>query len=439
MAIGRTADGWYDAMLRRQQSQADVPMARTADRASSAARRRSTADNSLPLEGALMKRTLAIVLVAAAVGGLGGAVVGLALDGRTASASVAETASAASASHASMSTGGNGLTPAQIYRRDAPGVVVITDTQTQVVAPTPFAPGGKQQVRALGSGFVIDKRGDIVTNEHVVHGASHIRVGFTGGASYSATIVGSDPSTDIAVVRVKAPASALRPLAFGPSTTLAVGDPAYAIGNPFGLERTMTAGIVSATGREIQAPNGLTIANAIQIDAPINHGNSGGPLLDRYGRVIGINAQLPSGTVDANVGVGFAIPSDTASAVTDQLIEKGRAEHAWLGIEVAPIEPSVACVVKGLPSHGVVVARVVKGSPAAKAGLVAAKRHVTVNGVSALLGGDAIVAIDGKRVYSAAQLATKVALSKPGDTLELEVVRGGATRRVGITLGDVPH
>ena len=229
---------------------------------------------------------------------------------------------------------------------------MITDNQTQIVPASFFNPAQKQQVTALGSGFVIDKRGDIVTNDHVVQGAKDVRVGFSGGASYPAKIVGSDPSTDIAVVRVKAPSSVLRPLLFADSS-VEVGDPAYAIGNPFGLERTMTAGIVSATGRDIQAPNGLVIANAIQTDAPINHGNSGGPLLDRVGQVIGINSQIQGGTVDANVGVGFAIPSATARSVSEQLIATGHAEHAWLGVQVATIDPSVARIVRGLPAHGV--------------------------------------------------------------------------------------
>jgi S1-C subfamily serine protease len=387
-----------------------------------------------------MKRVLPIVLAAAVAGGLVGGLIGLALDGNDSAPSVSQPAQASPLPTASSSASpaGNGLTPEAIYKTDAPGVVVITDTQTQNVPATPFTPPGQNQVRALGSGFVLDKQGDIATNDHVVQGATAIRVGFSDGASYPATIVGTDPSTDIAVVRVNAPASALHPLAFESLSGLAVGDPVYAIGNPFGLDRTMTAGIVSAVGREIEAPNGLTIPNAIQTDAPINHGNSGGPLLDRFGRVVGINAQIEGGTVDANVGVGFAIPSSTAKGVAGQLITEGHADHAWLGVELATIDPSVAGVVRDLPKQGAEVARVVQGSPAAKAGLKAADRQVIVDGVGVPVGGDTIVSVNGKRVISSQQVADAVALGKPGDVLRLGVVRDGASRTVQVTLGTLP-
>jgi S1-C subfamily serine protease len=379
-----------------------------------------------------MRRTVAIVLAAAVLGGIVGAALGLAIDDHPAASSPAamQRATPISTSRA--------LTPEQIYRSDAQSVVVITDTQTQRVPATDFAPRRTQEVEALGSGFVTDKRGDIVTNDHVVQGSSGIRVGFSSGATFPATIVGTDPSTDVAVVRVKAPASALHPLAFANSSTTEVGDPVYAIGNPFGLDRTMTAGIVSATGRDIQAPNGLTIPNAIQTDAAINHGNSGGPLLDRFGRVVGINSQIEGGTVNANVGVGFAISSNAARAIANELIATGHVAHAFLGVQVETIDPSVAKAVGGLPSQGVIVARVVKGSPAAKAGLKAATSQKTVNGVTALLGGDAIVAVDGKPISTAQQLSSAVALRKPGDRLTLDVVRAGKSRTFAVTLDNAP-
>jgi S1-C subfamily serine protease len=387
-----------------------------------------------------MKRALAIALAAAVVGGIAGASIGLALADGDGAATTTPSAQATSAlpAEASPTASSAGSTPEQIYRKDAPGVVVITDTQTQNVPATPITPSQSRKVRALGSGFVIDRQGDIVTNDHVVQGATAIRIGFSDGASYPATVVGTDPSTDIAVVKVKAPASALHPLSFETSGRVEVGDPVYAIGNPFGLDRTMTAGIVSALARDIEAPNGLTIANAIQTDAPINHGNSGGPLLDRFGHVIGVNAQIQGGTVDANVGVGFAIPNTTTAAVAQSLISTGHVEHAWLGVQLATVDPTVAGLVRDLPSHGAVIVRVVEGSPAAKAGLRAATRVVTVGGVSQPIGGDTIVSVNGKRVSSSSQVADAVALRKPGDTLELAVVRNGVSRTVAITLGMLP-
>lgn len=383
-----------------------------------------------------MGRTLAIVVAAAVVGGAAGAAIGLALGNGHPGATLP--AAPVDARPTSAVRADAALSPEAIYRADAPAVVVIRDTVTQDVPPTFFTPGGTQRVGALGSGFVVDRRGDIVTNDHVVQGASNIRVGFSGGGTYPATIVGIDPTTDIAVVRVKAPPSALHPLEFARPDSVLVGDRVYAIGNPFGLERTMTAGIVSATGRDIQAPNGHTIPGAIQTDAPINHGNSGGPLLDRYGRVIGINAQLEGGTVDANVGIGFAIPSSTARTVASELIAHGRAEHPWLGVEIETIAPSVARVVRGLPARGVVVLRVTKGSPAAKAGIVAARRQVTVGGVTAFTGGDSIVAVNGKPVTSSGQLSDSLAPLSPGDQVQLTVVRGATRRTVDVTLGNVP-
>ncbi|MDQ3865927.1 MAG: trypsin-like peptidase domain-containing protein [Actinomycetota bacterium] len=383
-----------------------------------------------------MKRVLAIAFAAAVVGGAAGAAIGIALDEGDAAASAGQQTAVAAATPVEA---GRGLTSEQIYKDDGPGVVVITDTQTQEVQPTPFSPAQKQQVEALGSGFVIDDQGDIVTNDHVVQGSTGIRVGFSNGATYPATVVGTDPSTDIAVVRVDAPSSALHPLTFANSNTVQVGDPVYAIGNPFGLDRTMTSGIVSALGRDIQAPNGLTIPDAIQTDAAINHGNSGGPLIDRFGRVVGINSQIQGGTVNANVGVGFAISSNTAKSISDQLIAHGQVQHAWLGVEVETIDPSAAGSVPGMPSRGVAVVRVVNGSPAAAAGLRPATREVTVNGVSVPVGGDVIVRVDGKPVQTSTELGDVIAQHKPGDKLPLEVVRDGKSRTVDATLASVPN
>ncbi len=224
-----------------------------------------------------MNRSLATIAVVALAAGAAGGAIAAAVDG-------SDGASAASPAPSSPPT----ATAAGLYRRDAPGVVVITASETQRSQPSPFLPPTSQRVQSLGSGFVIDRRGDIVTNDHVISGATNVRVGFSGGASYPAHVVGADPSTDVAVIRLDTVPGGLHPLGFDDSSAIRAGDPVYAIGNPFGLDRTMTAGIVSATGRDIQAPNGLTIPNAIQTDAAINHGNSGGPLLDGAGHVVGI-------------------------------------------------------------------------------------------------------------------------------------------------------
>ena len=384
-----------------------------------------------------MQRTVSIALTAALCGGAAGGIAGL-VAGGDATTPVAGHGPALTQSAQAASTTDAAPTPAAMYRRDAPGVVVITATETKRVAPSIFTPSSTEKVQSLGSGFVNDRKGDIVTNDHVVAGASGIRVGFSGGTKYPAKVVGADASSDLAVVRVDAPPSALHPLTFDDSGATQVGDPVYAIGNPFGLDRTMTAGIVSATGRDIQAPNGLTIPNAIQTDAPINHGNSGGPLLNGLGRVIGVNAQIQGGTVDANVGVGFAIPSAAARSIAQQLIAKGHVEHSWIGLQVETIPPGMSTLVRGTARHGVAIARVVSGSPAARAGLRPATHQVTADGETVLVGGDSIVTLDGKPIDTAAQLADAVARRKPGDRISVEAVRGGHSRVVQVTLGDTP-
>jgi S1-C subfamily serine protease len=380
------------------------------------------------------RETVAVFVVAVLAGAIAGGLAGGALGDDSdpaASTTIASAPPTLPASAASRS-------PEAIYQSDSAGVVVITDQQSQAVRATPFSPGGKQTVEALGSGFVIDERGDIVTNDHVVQGATKIRVSFTGDASYPAEVVGIDPSSDLAVIRVNAPPGLLNPLAFGDSSSVEVGDSVYAIGNPFGLQRTMTAGIVSATARDIRAPNGLTIPNAIQTDAAINHGNSGGPLLNSLGRVIGVNSQIEGGTVDGNVGVGFAIPSSTVRSVADQLIANGRAQHPFVGIQIQTIDRTIQRLQPGLPRRGALVVSVVEGGPAAKAGLKPARPRAGANGATVLVGGDAIVAVNGKAVETSAQVSEIVAAHKPGDTLRLEVVRRGVRQIVAVRLGDAP-
>jgi S1-C subfamily serine protease len=335
------------------------------------------------------------------------------------------------------------LTIAEIYRRTAPGVVLITATSTVSTNNDPFAnPFGtpqQQQSRALGSGFVIDKSGYIITNYHVVEGAKSIQVTFSNNTSINARLVGSDPSTDIAVLRVSANSRALTPLTLGNSDLVQVGDSVVAIGNPFGLSRTVTAGIVSAIQREITAPNDYAIDHVIQTDAPINHGNSGGPLINAHGEVIGVNAQIETGgTTDGNVGVGFSIPSNTVKTVVAQLIKNGKVEHAAIGILAQDLTSDLAKTFRLPVKSGVLVETVQPGSGAAKAGIKAGTEDVTVAGESYKLGGDIVVAADGVPVRDLAGLRDIVSAKKPGDTITLTIYRGDQKLTVDVKLGRRP-
>jgi S1-C subfamily serine protease len=272
---------------------------------------------------------------------------------------------------------------------------------------------------------VIDDEGHVVTNQHVVGGGGSISVRFWDGSTYPAELVGDDPSTDLAVVEVSAPASILAPLALGDSSDVRVGDSVVAMGSPFGLEGTVTSGIVSALHRQMTAPNDFTITDSIQTDAAINHGNSGGPLLDGQGRVIGVNAQIESES-GGNDGVGFAIPSNTVRSIVSQIVETGEAEHAYLGITMVPVE------------DGVAVTEVRPGTPADDAGLREASGSTTVNGEEVPTGGDVIVAFDGEAITSSAELQSAVDAKRPGDTVEITVLRNGDRKTVEVTLGTRP-
>ena len=324
----------------------------------------------------------------------------------------------------------------RIYKTAAPGVVQVT---SNVVATDPVF-GQPQRGQALGSGFVIDKAGHILTNFHVVEGAREVFINFTGDDRYKAKIVGTDPSTDLAVLQIDAQSRALTPLPLGNSDELQVGAPVVAIGNPFGLDRTETAGIVSALQREIQAPNGFTIDKVIQTDAAINKGNSGGPLLDANGKVIGINSQISTGgsSSTGNVGIGFAVPINTVKTVAAQIILTGHVEHAFLGIAAQPVTKSAAKLFRLPVSHGLLVARVQPGSGAAKAGLRAGTKDATLAGETYPLGGDLLAGIDGAPLYSVDQLRDVIGAKKPGDNVKLRVYRGDQQRTVTVKLGRQP-
>ena len=330
----------------------------------------------------------------------------------------------------------------EIYRASAPAVVHI-ETTTRVKQPAdpffgnPF--GTSQTQRALGSGFVIDKAGHIVTNYHVVQGASLIQVSFSNNERFKAKVVGVDPSTDVAVLKVNVKSRALKTLTLGNSDDVRVGDQVIAIGNPFGLDRSVTAGIVSAVQRRIEAPNNLSIAHVIQTDAALNHGNSGGPLLNAQGEVIGVNAQIETGgQTQGNVGIGFAIPINTVKAVVAELIKHGKVQHAFLGIEGKTLQPNIARLFHLPVTSGVLIASVRPNTGAAKAGLKAATNQITVEGESWPAGGDVIVKADGQPVPTIERLIDFISTKKPGDKIGLEVIRGTSRVHLSVTLGRQP-
>jgi S1-C subfamily serine protease len=336
---------------------------------------------------------------------------------------------------------GGGLSINQIYDRTSPGVAHIE--ATGVTARGPVAPiepfgGPPPSQTATGSGFVIDEDGHVVTNAHVVDGARDITVKLGDDEeTYEAELVGEDTSTDIAVLDIDADQDALEPLALGESGGLDVGDPVVAIGNPFGLDRTATAGIVSALQREIQAPNGFTIRDVIQTDAAINPGNSGGPLLDAGGRVVGVNSQIESSS-GGNVGIGFAVPIDTAREVAQTLIEDGEVRHAYLGITGADLTPEIADVVNLDADSGALVQSVVPDSPADEAGIEAGDATVNVAGQRVRVGGDVIVGVDGEDVQDMGDVISAVDAKRPGDELELTILRGGDERDLTVELAERP-
>ena len=327
----------------------------------------------------------------------------------------------------------------EIFRRAAPGVVQVTSTQVVDDEEDPFGfPLPQREEQALGSGFVIDEAGHIVTNYHVVANARSVEVSFSNSENMKARVVGRDPSTDVAVLRVDARSRALTPLPLGDSDDVRVGDAVVAIGNPLGYERSVTAGIVSALQRTIVSPNEFAIDEVIQTDAQINRGNSGGPLLNARGEVIGVNSQIATAGSEGNIGIGFAVPINTVKNVTAQIIKSGRAEHAYLGIGTLPINGELSSVFRLPADRGLLVQRVYPDSAAEKAGLREGTTQVVVSGETYMLGGDLIVAADGEPLRSAEQLRELISGKKPGDEIELELYRGDNKITVKVKLGRQP-
>jgi putative serine protease PepD len=335
--------------------------------------------------------TLAAALAAGAlIGAGGGAATYAALSSGNGNTIVRQV----TVSDAQPTSSSDNLSVQSIYRLANKGVVEVTAGQGQ------------------GSGFVYDGDGHIITNDHVVEGATSVSVRFWNGKTFNAQVVGTDASTDLAVLKVDAPASNLFPLSLGDSSKLAVGDSVVAIGSPFGLEGTVTSGIVSALHREMTSPNHFAIDNSIQTDAAINHGNSGGPLLNAQGKVVGITSQIESNS-GGNEGVGFAIPSNTVSSIAAQLISNGKAEHAFFGVV---LQDSSA-------QTGAAISQVRAGTPAARA---------------ALRAGDVVTAAAGTRINSASELRAVISAHRPGDTISVTYTRGGQSHTVSVKLAARP-
>jgi S1-C subfamily serine protease len=314
-----------------------------------------------------------------------------------------------------------------VYRRNIPSVVNVTSRAMTFDFFYGLVPQEGQ-----GSGFVFDKDGHILTNYHVIADARQVEVTMHNRKKYKATVVGTDPSHDLAVIQIKAPD--LVPAVLGDSRNLQVGQKVYAIGNPFGLAGTMTRGIVSSI-RPVREPNGATIDEAIQTDAAINPGNSGGPLMNWHGEVIGINTMILS-NVGQNAGIGFAIPINTAKAVLNDLMTLGRVRRPALGVRTVPVSPELADEV-GLPvDYGLLIIGVVQGSAADQAGLRAGSERAYLGNTPIMLGGDLIVAIDGEKIQDQDDLTQMMNNHRAGDSVKVTIYRGKKKMDVDVLLGE---
>jgi S1-C subfamily serine protease len=383
-------------------------------------------------------------MVSAVIGGVvvAGAVEVLNLGSESKTTTVVQQAPLADARAANSNNAG--LTPRDIYKRDSPGVVYIrAEVVQQSNSSSPFDFGFPQEQRgtSTGSGFVIDKDGDILTNAHVVDHAVKVTVQLADKKVVDAKVIGRDTSSDLALLKIDPDGLALQPLGLGSSKDVQVGDPVIAIGNPFGLDRTLTTGVVSALQREIKAPNNFTIDNVIQTDAAINPGNSGGPLIDAAGRVIGINSQIETGGGgNGNVGIGFAVPIDTAKQILPQLKKTGKVERAFLGISSLTIDGSLSPL-NLRADKGVLVQSVQDGSPAQKAGIRAGDLSAQLSGGTPVqVGGDIIQSVDGQPIATADDLAQVISTKKPGTKVKVGLVRNnGEKKTVEVALASRPN
>lgn len=320
-----------------------------------------------------------------------------------------------------------------IYSRVAPSVVNVSSVIMEL--DFFFNPVPKQ---GSGSGIIIDSRGYILTNSHVITEAQSVQVTLSDKSSYQAKLVGADPDSDLAVIKIKGSPNKLRAIRLGDSDKLQVGQKVLAIGNPFGLGETLTTGIVSSVGRSLRAPSGILIEDMIQTDASINPGNSGGPLLNSQGELIGVNTAIfsPSG---GSVGIGFAIPVNTAKKVFPQLIAKGYVDYPWVGASFQTLYPAIAEAL-GLPVQtGAVVAEVSKNGPSDRAGLHGGTKQVRLGNNIIIVGGDIITQVNGQKVNSADALVRYIREKRPGDQISLRIMRGKKALDVRLTLGKRPR
>jgi putative serine protease PepD len=345
-------------------------------------------------------------------GAVAGAVIALIVVSATSTSSVTTTTVVAPQTRGvpTSSSSTKGLSVNQIYRSASPGVVdIVVSEQNQGIGPF----GGTQQSGGEGAGVVYDTKGNILTDEHVVANATSVKVNFQDGRSFPAKVVKTDPSTDVAVIHVNAPSSELHPIPFANSSTAQVGDPVVAIGSPFSLPETTTAGIVSAVGRSIQAPNGYTITGALQTDAAINPGNSGGPLLDANAQVLGLNDQIQTNS-GSSAGVGFAVPSNTAARIANDIIGGKPVQHAFVGVDLNA----------NSTSGGAQISSVQPGSPADSSGLQP---------------NDVVTAINGKSIASTEQFIETVDTFAPGQSIKVTINRAGQTKTFQLKLGTRPQ
>jgi S1-C subfamily serine protease len=319
----------------------------------------------------------------------------------------------------------------EIFEKAEPGVVRVNIQRNQT----------ENEVGVVGSGFVFDKRGHIITNAHVIKDSTKTVVTFLDGRSYNAEIIGVDEYTDIGVIKVNADLKLLHPLSLGDSSNLQIGEPITAIGNPFGLSGSMTSGIVSQMGRLLSIPGaaGYSIPDVIQTDAAINPGNSGGPLLNMRGEIIGINTAIQSSTGEFT-GVGFAIPSQTVAKIVPTLISEGEYKHPWIGISGKDIDPDMANIMGLKDALGFLIISVVEDSPASDAGLIGSDKTIEVEGRNYSIGGDVIVSVDGIDVRKIDDILIHLQRVKTvGDEMDLEILRDGRTTNVTIVLQERPN